>query len=204
MADLPLRPSTRGGFSLPELLVVLAILSLSFALALPSILSAAARNRVRLAAGEISSTFRMARSEAIRRSANVGVKFRSSAHGWTFTLYADGDGDGVRNDDLRSGVDPAIGPEKRLAHLSGGVRIGILQRPVPRDPADRRRYLTHLDDPIRFNNSDIAAFSSLGTATPGSIYLTDDQRAQVVIRVLGASGRLRTRSYDIEHEVWVP
>ena len=116
--------------------------------------------------------------------------------GVEWSLYRDGDGDGVLSQDIESGVDPRVGPARQLAHLGRQVRFGFPPGPPPRDPGDPRRRLDRLDDPIRFNRSDLASFDPLGGATPGSIYLTDGRHQLAAVRVLGVTGRVRVLVYD--------
>jgi hypothetical protein len=73
-------------------------------------------------------------------------------------------------------------------------------RPV-RDPGDPRKLLS-TDDPIRFNQSDLASFGPLGTSTPGSLYLTDGQSRLLAVRVYGRTGKVKVIAYDFDAEVW--
>ncbi len=193
------------GFQLVQLLVVVAVLAVALVSGLPSFLRWSSALRLRLAAAELVSTLRLTRMLAVQTSARVGIKFRPHDDGRvTFTLHRDGDGDGVRTRDIDDGTDPQIGPERQLQHVGAHVRMGFPPGVVPRDPGNPRRRLDRLDDPIRFNRSDIAAFNPLGRSTPGSLYLTDSQLGLVVIRVLAASGRVRVLVYDVATETWDP
>ena len=62
--------------------------------------------------------------------------------------------------------------------------------------------MKRLDDPIRFNRSDLASFNPRGTATPGTIYLTDGLRHLAAVRVNNRSGKISVLYYDPEEEVW--
>ncbi len=191
------------GYQLIELLIAMAISSLVLVLGIPPLLSLAAGLRVELAAAEVASTFHVARAYAIRHDANVGLKFQVDADGTvTWALFRDGDGDGVLTADILSGDDPQVLPRTRIAHLGRQIHFGFPPGRAPRDPGDPRRRLSGLDDPIRFNRSDIAAFSPLGTATPGTVYVTDGMRHLSAARVFGRTGRIGCLVYDVVKERW--
>jgi type II secretory pathway pseudopilin PulG len=193
------------GFQLIQLVTVLAILAGSLAVLVPPFLRWSSALRLRLAAAELVSTLRLARMQALTTTGKVGIKFRSREDGRvTFTLHRDGDGDGVRTRDIADGTDPQVGPERQLQHVGAHVRFGFPPGIVPRDPGDPRRRLDRLDDPIRFNRSDIATFNAMGQATPGSLYFTDSRRGLAVIRLLSTTGRARVLVYDAAAEVWTP
>lgn len=191
------------GYQLIELLIALAISSLVLTLGIPPLLQLAAGLRVELAAAEVASAFHVARGYAIRHDANVGLKFQVDADGAvTWGLYRDGDGDGVLSADILSGADPQVMPRVRLAHLGRQIRFGFPPGRAPRDPGDPRRRLDRLDDPVRFNRSDIASFSPIGTATPGTVYVTDGMRHLSAARVFGRTGKIGCLAYDVERELW--
>ncbi len=206
-AQATLRPA-RGalrqpGFQLLQAVIVLAVLSVGLTLTVPPLLRWSSALRLRLAAAELVATLRSARMTAVTLGVKVGVKFRPREGGRvTFTLHRDGDGDGVRSGDIADGTDPQVGPERQLVHVGAHVRLGFPPGVVPRDPGDPRRYLDRLDDPIRFNRSDIASFNPLGRCTPGSLYLTDGLLGLSVVRLLAASGRVRVLTYDVGAETW--
>jgi type II secretory pathway pseudopilin PulG len=189
------------GFQLVDLVVVLAVFGMVVVLGVPQLVRITADLRVHLAAQEVVAALRQARSVAIRLNKEVALRFATGLRGEvTFTLYRDGDGDGVLNADIRTGKDPQIAPAGRLEHLGADVRIGLPGRPV-RDPGDPSHFLD-ASDPIRFNVSDLASFGPLGTATPGSIYLTDGDSHVTVVRVLGSTGRVRVLAYDFPSQTW--
>lgn len=186
-----------------QALVALSLATIVFAAGVPPVLRWAAAVRVRHAACEVASALRLAQSEAARRSANVGVKFSVAPDGSVaFRLHRDGDGDGVSSMDIARGIDPPLSPPRRLVQLGAHVRFGFPPGPAPRDPADPDRRLQNLGDPIRFNRSDLAVFSQLGEATPGSAYLTDSQRWLAAVRVFGRTGKVKVLLYDPDSETW--
>lgn len=195
--------ATQRGVTLVETLVALALAALLLTLGLPHLVRAAGGVTLRLAADEVMGALRETRVVGLRLGAYVGAKFRTGEDGGvTYTLYRDGDGDGVRSADIDAGVDPPVGPPRRLAHFGAAARLGFPPGAAPRDPGSPGRRLDRLDDPIRFNRSDIASFSPLEGATPGTVYLTDGARRLVAVRVTGRTGRVRILAYDPDEESW--
>jgi prepilin-type N-terminal cleavage/methylation domain-containing protein len=189
------------GASLVELLLVLAIAGILIGLGTPPLLEASRRQRLNLAAAEVRSSFALARALAIRHGVNAAVKFQVLDGKLAFTLFRDGDGDGVLNADIRSGVDPPHGPPHFLVIAGSDIRFGFPPGRAPRDPGDPSRRLDRLDDPIRFNASDLASFDSWGGATPGTAYMTNGHEL-VALRIPGRSARVRKITYDPVFERW--
>jgi Tfp pilus assembly protein FimT len=194
--------SSSRAFSLVELLIVLALLLAVCLLVVPPLLGLAGALRVDLAAHELSGLLRQARSLAIRHSAYVAIRFYPQEGCVEYALFRDGDGDGVRNGDIGDGVDPQLTPRRALRHLRGAVGFGFPPGRMPRDPGDPRRRLDRREDPIRFNSSELASFGPLGTATTGSLYLTDGRRHLTVVRVHNRAGRVRLLRWDARADAW--
>src|SRR5688572_17522824 len=171
------RVATVAGFSLFDLLVTLAAIAIVAALGVPELFRTTERTRLGLGAGEIASSLRMARLYALRHSAHVAIKFATASDGAvSYALFRDADGDGVRTPDVELDIDPQVEPWRPLTHLGRGVGFGFPPGPLPRDPTSGKPIGGSRDDPIRFNSSDLASFAAGGTATPGSVYLTDGRR----------------------------
>ena len=191
----------QDGYTLAELLVVAIIVALLATLAVPPLLRASAQRRVTLAAGELAVALRQTRALAVVRGVNVALKLRTASDGTvSYTLYQDGDGDGVRNQDIDQGIDPPQSSPRRLQGLGGRVRFGLPTEYIPRAPGSRRR-LARLEDPVRFNRSDLASFSPLGESTPGSLYFTDGH-ALAVVRLYGRTGKVKLLRYNPRTERW--
>ncbi len=73
------KTSSQHGFTLVELMVVIAIVAVLAALAVPSFVTVTERWRVRSAAESLIDTTYYARSEAVRRGENIVIARRASA-----------------------------------------------------------------------------------------------------------------------------
>lgn len=199
----PRCPSAEAGFHLLDSLMVLGVVGLLLTLGLPVVGAWSSDLRVGLAATEIAGALGNARSQAIRHSTRVAVKFHVATDGSvTYALYRDGDDDGVRTADIAVGVDPPLQPPRPLAAFDGRIHFGFPPGRPPRDPGDPRRRLGRRDDPIRFNRSDLASFDPLGTATPGTVYVTDGVRNLAAVRLRPGTGKVSVLRYDVEADGW--
>jgi len=199
------RPARAAGFTLLELLAVMGILGVLLALSVPPLIRTSARLRVSLAAHEVAAALRQTRMRAVLENAHVAVRFTHVGRGddrVLWAIYADGDGDGVRTRDIRTGQDPLLDGPRLLRRFDTSVRPGFADGPNPRDPADPKRRLSRPHDPLRFGRSDLVSFGPLGTSTPGSLYLTDGVHWTAAVRVYGATGKIRVIVYDPDTETW--
>ena len=188
-----------NGFTLIELLITIAIIGLTTAIAVPNLQALRRRSAVRAAALEIRAIFRNARMRAITRSANAGVKFTRGAYDWQYAIYDDGDGDGVRNDDIRRGVDRRVtaprsmirGPELASISIPASLRVDPDGAAMPANAS-----------PVQFGRSTICSFSPLGESTPGTIYLADAAGLAYAVRVFGGTAKVRILRYDAQRKRW--
>lgn len=189
------------GFTLSEMLTAIAIIGMTAAIAFPKMMTLQRRAAARNAAAEIRTIFHEARMRAIARGRNCGVKFSKGADGWTYALYDDGDGDGVRNDDITSGVDPCFKtPRKVLASLERRATIGLPPFAIVDPDGDP---LPPTKSPVAFGTSTICSFSPMGESSPGTIYITDSIEDVYAIRSFGATGRIRLLRWNAGKHKWV-
>jgi prepilin-type N-terminal cleavage/methylation domain-containing protein len=193
------RLKTNGGrkaFTLLESVAVLGIFGLGASIAWPSLRDCIAGTELRLAAGEVSSAFYEARMYALRHSANVAVLFEEGPYGISWSLYRDGDGDGVLKEDILRGTDKPVRGARRLEHFGSRIRFGFPPGPPPTEIGQPTQVIPNLDDGLRFGNSNMASFSSHGTASPGTAYVTNGKNRLMAVRIGSLSGKVTLWDYD--------
>jgi Tfp pilus assembly protein FimT len=188
-----------GGFSLLEAALALLILGLLLAASGPALFAALSRGRVSAAARELGQEMARLRSEAIASRRKVAMRLTWSAGHYAYAFYADGDGDGVRADDIAAGRDPSIGVVRDLVSRYDGVDFGLLDVAIPEVPPDTG-VLPPGADPVRFGRSDIITFTPYGTSSSGTLYVSDGTSAVAAVVLFGGTGRIRTLRFD--REVW--
>lgn len=191
---------SRDGYSTVEILAVLAMLAAATAVAAPGAMRLRAALSVRSAAAQTSVAFLKARAYAITRGRFVGIKFRKNGDRYEWALYVDGNGNGIRTIDIQRGVDRPLGIA--IPWDRNDVMPGILKGNRVPDPSNPGHALDNLDDPIRFNSSDICSFSPVGESTPGSIYLWDGHDRMAVVRIFGRTAKVRTLYYRRGDREW--
>lgn len=176
-----------SGFSLLELVLVMLVMTVLFVVGLPHVRAYSESAYVEGAARAFEGEFRKAYSMAVRGQTQTAIVFEPAAQPPTYSIYADGNHNGVRRADIRSGVDLLVsGPIPLTAGLPD-VRVGI-NPGVPAIPPGHGTL--DVADPIRFGNSNILSFSPLGTATPGTFYLAG-RYLQAAVRVVAGTARVR-------------
>jgi prepilin-type N-terminal cleavage/methylation domain-containing protein len=176
------------GYTLVEMLVVAAIIVVAAAISVPYLKAYSAESHLLGSARQFKARFRQAHSEAVRRNVNTAIRFERAGSRWRYSIYVDGDFDGVQSADIASGRDPRVAGPFPLDSAAEGVRIGI-NPGVPAPPPDSGT-LDPDSDPIRFGPAHMVSFSPLGTATSGTFYLAGEVR-QAAVRVTGGTARVR-------------
>ena len=159
-------------------------------MAIPQVLVTIDSSRTSAAARYLSSRLMLARMLAVQRSAAVAIRFDTDARGYRFATYQDGNGNGVRSLDISASVDRELEQPVRLFELFPGVDFVLA---VDTEPGD----------PIQLSGTSLLTFTPSGTATSGSVYLRGRDGTQYVVRVLGATGRVRVLRYDTSQGQWI-
>ncbi len=191
--------SPAPGYSLVELLVVVGLVGAVMTAAVPAFDRAADAADATAAARYLASVVARARLDAARRQRTVAVRFTQQTP-VTFTVVADGDGDGVNAEDVAAGIDAVIRSTDRLEDHFPRVRFGIAG---PVQAIDDTMVLTGSDDPVRFGAADQLTLTPLGTATGGTAYLTSRAGVQLAVRISGVTGRARVLRYDRGRAAWL-
>ena len=187
------------GYTLVDTLVAASLCATMGAMAAPVIGGTLDRERTVIGAQYLAGQLQRARLESLKRARSVAVRLELIDGRACLQLFVDGDGDGVRQSDVDQGIDPALSPREYLDYQSRGVSLRINQ-PVtdPGGGAD----IPAGGDPLRIGNTALLAFSPLGSATSGTLYVAGDRGPQMAIRVFGATGRVRLMVYDPQARQW--
>ena len=158
--------------------------------ALAYVLSAAEHSRGHAAARYLAARLALLRTQAVARGAAVGLRFDQEPRGFTFSVFQDGNADGIRTADIEAGVDTLVEPATSLFERFPGVDIGL----APGAP---------VSDPLQIGRTNLLTFTPIGTATSGTIYIRDRDESQWAVRILGATGRTRVLRYDLRTKAWL-
>lgn len=109
------------GFSLVELMVIIAVLAIIISIAVPSFTDTLRNNQVRTQANELVGLLNYARSEAIKRRTDVEIEFDTAESNWSAKVV-------VGTDTLRelSGANTTVTTSvaKAIFDLRGRRKIG--------------------------------------------------------------------------------
>jgi Tfp pilus assembly protein FimT len=177
--------SRETGYSLLELMLVVALLTIVAGLSLPRGWDLVEEYRLRGAAYYFRGLIRKVRSEAAAKARYTGIVFDEIDGEPELSLHIDGNGNGIRRADIRSGVDPRIRGPWRLSDQFPGVRYG--------SPSFGGGQPTF--PPLRIGRGRILSFSPIGTSTSGTLFLSNEQGFIYAVIVLGSSGRVRLARY---------
>ncbi len=194
--------NAEGGFSMVEMLVVVALLGLATAIAVPNIAEMRRKIDLERLARQVAGDAMRCRMEALTSCRNVGLIFAEAGGRPYYIMVADGNGKGVSREDFLKHVDRALGPRVWLDFLSAGTRIGI---PRDWDVPDPSGDGLLEGEGLKVGRSGIISFSPYGHATPSSVYFNDGRGSMMVIRVNGGLGRVRAmlwrKGWSRWHEV---
>ena len=179
-----------NGFTLIEILIVVAIIGIGFALSIPNFKELNQRLYIRSTTREIVSKLQLARLKAISSNRNCYVDFDPDNDGNLnkdfYTAYLDIDGSKDANN--KTGLD-----EYRASRFVLGDTLGIIKG-------------TRLPKGIKFASGQTtkactfrglrACFNPTGRGSAGSIYISNQDHSQAFKIVVASTGRIRIARWD--------
>jgi prepilin-type N-terminal cleavage/methylation domain-containing protein len=190
MARKRFRQKGCAGFSLPELLVVIALVGIFLMVAAVDLSSSVRRKDFENFAQEVVELMERCRWKALNERRYAGLIFENQDDSFQVSLYQDRNGNGIRTEDVRNGDDVRIYGPVNLIRSSGDLQVGILNSGIPQIPP-RAGVIDRPEDPIKFGRADIISFSPMGDSSSGTLYLACRSQKQMYgIVVYGATARL--------------
>jgi hypothetical protein len=169
------------------------------AIAVPVIGGSLDRERTIIGTQYLAGQLQRARLESLKRARSVAVRLEIVDERTRLQLFADGNGNGVTQRDIDRAIDPPLTPPEYLDDRSRDVSLRINQRLVDISGAGQ---LDPGDDPLRIGSTALVAFSPLGGATSGTLYVAAQRGPQMAIRVFGGTGRVRVLMFDAQARQW--
>ncbi len=180
-------------------LVAVAILSLGLLLVAPA---ATRLDRAAPAARYLAATFQALRFDAVARHRHLGLYFEPATGGRVWWKVEDGNGNGLRTAEIRSGVDPRVEGPYRLGALVERARLGFPPGgPFPRIPPGRGA-IAQAAGPVQFGRAELISFGPLGASSTGTVYVTDGHRRLYGVVLYGRTGRVRVWRFDTGVRRW--
>jgi len=171
------------------------------AIAVPVVGGTMERENTIVGAHYLTAQLQYARLAALRRSRSVAVRIELIGERTQLRLYADGNGNGVLQRDIDRGIDAALTPQVWLDEHTRDISLRVNQTVTDVGGSST---IEPGDDPLRIGNTSLLAFSPLGSATGGTLYVAAHRGPQMAIRVFGATGRVRVLMFDAQTRLWNP
>jgi Tfp pilus assembly protein FimT len=191
---------TRGA-ALIDIIVSISVCVLMASIAVPVIGGTLERERTIIGAEYLAGQLQRARLDSLKRARSVAVRLQVIGDRTEMRLFVDANGNGVRQSDIDHGIDLPLSPAEWLDDQARDVSLRINQEIT--DVAGSSN-LSPGDDPLRIGHTSILAFSPLGSATGGTLYVAAHRGPQMAIRVFGATGRVRVLMFDARTAQWQP
>jgi len=186
------RPRQERGFTLVEIMVVIAIIGLIAVVGLPMMARSVVRARILSQVGVLKQAVAMARIRALKQGGGVAVRFlttNAAREGGEVIAWVDGDGDG------------SYGPPTEILVGRWPVKDNVILKP---DPANALFVLGGTARGILFMANGAAAVRESGSVGvgQGAIVVSDRHQNDVRLLILGGTGTVVQEMWDAESGVW--
>jgi len=111
------------GFTLLELMIVVALIGIVASIAVPSFQDTLERNQLKEAAESLKSDLMFARTEAIKRSSNINVSININGGSWCYGLDTDND---IDNTNANADCDCTTVSSCAIKTVDGGQFSGTI------------------------------------------------------------------------------
>lgn len=192
----------RAGLSLVEATVSLALVGIGLMVTLPALASLRSRAATAAGARALAMTLHGLSWKSVAQGRSHGLLFERDEQGWSWYEVRDENRNGLRTAELRDGVDRRLSGPHRLEDRVPDVTLGFpFEGTFPKIPPGHG-LIERLDDPVRIGKSDLLAFGPLGTASSGTLYVTDLRESLYAVVLYGRTARVRVWRYDREQRRW--
>jgi len=190
--SLSSRRSRERGFTLVEIMVVMAIIGLVAVIGFPMMARAVIRARVLSEVGVLKQAVAMARIRALKRGGGVAVRFldaNAAQEGGEVLAWVDSDSDG------------SYGPPTEILVGRWPVKDRVILKP---DPGNALYKLGGTSRGILFLANGAATVSETGSVGigQGAIVVSDHHQNDVRLLILAGTGTVVTEMWDSENGVW--
>ena len=185
--------------TLLELLVVLTLVSLFVVFTTANLTAMHRQLDFDQFAREIVSSFRQCRWKAFRERCYTGIWVGQTVNGYEFSFYSDGNGNGIRSQDIETGTDPAFHRAVPIRKSKGDMEAAVLEQGAPEIPP--KKGMLDPSDPVRFGKSNIISFSPDGQSSSGTLYLScHSQKRMYAIVLYGPTARITL--WKLSNQKW--
>ncbi|NKB87959.1 MAG: hypothetical protein GKS06_07045 [Acidobacteria bacterium] len=183
------------GSSLIELIVLLGVTAAVVTAVAPEWVSWRQSYRLQAATRHVALTIAAVQTRAAVEGVGYGLRFRGTATSAYWELIRDGDGDGIRAGDVRSGVD-AVLRDVAIADGFPGIGVG-----APGTASSLSGGVAPADG-IAFGVSDTLSIRPEGSTTSGTLYLYNGLGEGGAVRIYGPTGRVSIWRFGAERGSW--
>ena len=157
--------------------------------------------RTAAAAREWATRFQAMRWRAVTEGRHVGFFFEPAGNEWSWREVVDGNGNGLRTAEVRSGMDRSLTEPRLLSTQHQAVRLALPTAFAVKRIPPRSGWISG-GDPVRFGAANLISFAPSGRSSSGTLFLTDDRNRVFGIRLFGASARVRVWRWDRKEQRW--